>query len=309
MTLQQIHYALVAAETGSMNRAAAKLFISQPTLTGAIKELEKETGITIFHRSTRGISTTLEGEEFLRNARQLYRQYELLEDKYGPKGNIKHKFCVSSQHYTFVVKAFADTVNTYGTSRYEFELKETRTLQVIRDVADGFSEIGVLYRSEYNRRYLSRLFERYDLAFVPLISCDAYVYLYKDHPLAKKKSIDFEELQDYPYLSFDQGENSAYYLAEEILAENVYPRMVKISDRATALNLMRAINGYMLCSGIIDTSLNGSDYVVIPYEPDRDNPNSVMEIGWIARNHTIRSSVGQTMIRAMKAYFSNSKKL
>lgn len=303
MTLQQIYYALVTSETGSMNKAAEKLYISQPTLTSAIKELEAEAGITIFNRTRRGVTLTQEGQEFIMHARQVYFQYEMLKDKYGPKGDIKRKFSVSCQHYSFAVQAFAQTVNTFDTLKYEFAIKETQTLQVIEDVGNSVSEIGVLYLSGYNRKYITKLLDRDDLAFHPIISCDAYVYLHKSHPLSKEKSISLEQLQDYPYLSFDQGSNSAYYLAEEILSENEYSRIVKINDRATALNLMVGIKGYMLCSGIISEQLNGSDYLVIPFEADEDNPNSVMEIGYITKKHSVISNIGEVYIQKLKEYF------
>lgn len=308
MTLQQIYYVITAANAGSMNQAAQRLFISQPTLTSAIHQLETELGITIFNRSSRGISLTKEGEVFLNKARQLYAQYEILKDSYGEKKNVKRQFRVSCQHYSFAVKAFADMVNSYDTSRYAFEIKETQTLQVIDDVKTGFSEIGILYMSDYNRKYLKRLLDENDLVFTGLVSCDAAVYLWKGHPLAAQKAISFEELKDYPCLSFDQGGDTVYYLAEEILAENEYPRIVKISDRATALNLLRSINGYMLCSGIIDEDLNGSEYIAVPYEPDQNNPNSIMEIGYIMRRHALRSEITERYIQELQHYLAAARK-
>lgn len=303
MTLQQIYYAILVADIGSMNKAAENLFISQPTLTTAIKELENEIGIIIFNRTNRGVTLTREGNEFLMHARQVYQQYELLKDKYGPQGNIKKKFSVSCQHYSFATKAFVETVKQFDTLKYEFAIKESKTIDVINDVGNSKSEIGILYMSEYNRKYIQKLLDEKDLKFKPLVTCDAYVYVYKHHPLANCESIGLEELQDYPYLSFDQGEDGAFYLAEEILSENEYQRVIKLTDRSTALNLMIGLNGYMLCSGIICEELNGDDCIVIPYKADEDNPNSSMTIGYIFKKHSVLSKIGQTYVDELKEYF------
>ena len=285
MTLLQMYYAIVTSETGSMNKAAEKLYISQPTLTSAIKELESETGITIFTRSNRGVSLTKEGDEFLKHAKQIYLQYEMLKEKFGPTGTIKKRFSVSCQHYSFATKAFVETVKKYESDKYELAILETRTMNVIDDVGSSKSDVGILYLSENNRKQILKLIEENDCVFHPIVSCDAYVYLYKNHPLANQESISFSQLKSYPCLSFDQGEYDRSYLAEEILSENTYSQIIKLNDRSTALNLMIGLNGYMLCSGIICEELNGSDFVVIPYKEDKENPNSKMEIGYITKKH------------------------
>ena len=304
MTLQQIYYALTIASCGSMNKAAQKLYISQPTLTSAIRELENETGIVIFTRTNRGIRLTNEGNEFLMYARQLYQQFEMLKEKYTNTENIRHSFGVSTQHYSFAVKAFVETVNKYGLNNYAFSIQETRTMDVINDVGNARSEVGVLYRSNFNRKYISRLLDEHELEFHPLTAVNAYVYIYKDHPLASRKSITFEELRDYPCLSFDQGENGSLFLAEEILLDNEYARIIKTNDRATMLNLMVGLNGYTLCSGIICEELNGSDYIVVPFESDADNPNTEMEIGYITKKHSILSDIASSYIEELKSYVS-----
>lgn len=304
MTLQQIYYALTIAKTGSMNKAADKLFISQPTLTSAIKALEEEINITIFNRTNKGVVATAEGNEFLASARSIYTQYEMLEEKYT-SGNIKRKFGVSCQHYSFATKAFVNTVKKYGydTSNYSFAIKETKTKNVISDVSDGRSEIGVLYLSNYNKKYIEKQLDIHNLEFHFLYNCQAQVYLYKEHPLAKYKSISYNDLQDYPCMSFEQGSEEISYLAEEILTENQYTRTIKVNDRATMLNLMVGLNGYTLCSGVICKELNGEDYISIPYEPDEDNPNANMQLGYIVRRNNILSDVGENYIRELKNYF------
>lgn len=302
MTLQQIYYALTIASCGSMNQAAQKLYISQPTLTSAIRELEKETGITIFTRTSRGVRLTNEGNEFLMYARQLYQQFELLKERYTDNENQHHSFGVSTQHYSFAVKAFVETVNRYGLNNYAFSIQETKTIDVINDVGNARSEVGILYRSNFNRKYITKLLDEHELEFHPLTAVHAYVYLYKDHPLANNTSITFEELRDYPCLSFDQGENGSMFLAEEILVDNEYARIIKTNDRATMLNLMVGLHGYTLCSGMICEELNGSDYIVVPFESDEINPNTEMEIGYIVKKHSILSDIAETYIEELKSY-------
>ena len=300
MTLTQLHYVITIAETGSMNKAAELLYVAQPSLTNAIKELEKELGITLFFRNGKGVTLTNDGSEFLLYARQIYGEYETVLEKYGKNGNYKKKFGVSTQHYSFAVKAFVDMAKEFDMSKYEFAIRETRTAEVIQDVSTMKSEIGVLYLSDYNRKAMEKLLNNAGLEFHHLIDCQAYVYLWKHHPLANEESISFEQLEGYPCLSFEQGDNSSFYLAEEILSTNEYSQIIHANDRATMLNLMGGLNGYTLCSGIICEELNGSDFRAVPYKDDAENPNSVMEIGYITRKNLVLSQMGKVYIEAIK---------
>lgn len=302
MTLQQLNYVIVISEIGSFNKAAEILYVSQPSLTSAVKELEKETGITIFNRSRKGVTLTNDGTEFLLYARLVYQQYDSLHDKFCKKGFRKEKFGISTQHYSFAVKAFVEMIKTFDTSEYEFAIRETKTNDVINDVNMLRSEIGILYLSDFNRKIITKLLTSNNLEFHRLIDCQAYVYLWRGHPLAQLKSIHFKQLADYPCLSFEQGESSSFYFAEEILSTNDYPRTIKACDRATMLNLMIGLNGYTLCSGIICEELNGSDYMAVPYEADAVNPNSAMEIGYIVKKNSMLSEMGKLYIEKIKSY-------
>lgn len=302
MTLIELHYLIVIAETNSLNKAAEQLYVSQPSLTSAIKELEKELGVTLLYRSGRGVTLTNDGVEFLLYAKQLYSQYEAVLEKYGMGGAHKKKFGVSTQHYSFAVKAFVDMAKEFDMSRYEFAVRETRTAEVIRDVSTMKSEIGILYLCDFNRKSMEKLLKSASLEFHHLIECQAYVYIWKKHPLAKEKTIQFEQLNGYPCLSFEQGENSSFYFAEEILSTNEYSQVIKTNDRATMLNLMVGLNGYTLCSGIICEELNGSDYIAVPFQEDEHNPNSVMEIGYVVRKNTILSKMGESYVDKLKKY-------
>ena len=296
MTLQQLKYALTIADCGSMNEAAKQLFISQPSLSETMKELETEIGLDIFLRSNRGIVITPEGEEFLGYARQVTEQFGLLQSKYIDK-KVKEKFSVSTQHYTFAVKAFVETVKQIGMEQYEFAVHETTTISVIENVKNFKSEIGVLYENDFNEKVLNKMFKENGLEFVELFSRDTFVYLWSGHPLAKQDVITMEELDEYPCLSFDQGKNNSLYLAEEMKSTYEYRRLIKANDRATLLNLMIGLNAYTLCSGIICEDLNGNDYKAVPLKETEK-----MRIGYIKRKGAKVSHIGELYIEELKKY-------
>lgn len=299
MTLLQMKYALAISDTGSMNKAAEQLYISQPTLTSAVRELENELGIQIFIRTSRGVVTTKEGADFLAGARQVFQQYSLLEEKYSG-GAQRRKFAVSTQHYSFAIKAFVETVKKYDTLDFDFAIRETRTMDVIDDVGTLRSDIGILFLSGFNRRIIMKLLAERGVEFTRLIDCRAFAYLWRGHPLAQEKSISMEQLREYPCLSFEQGSGSSLFLAEEILADYDYPRTIRVNDRATMLNLMVGLNGYTLCSGIICEELNGSDYSVVPLVGD--NTDDVMEVGYITKKHSVLSDIGGNYLAEVRNY-------
>ena len=297
MTLQQIQYIVSIADTGSINRAAKELFISQSRLSGAVQELEQELGITLFMRTNRGVHVTPEGEEFLGYAKQILDQYHLMEEKYLLREKRKRKFSVSMQHYTFAVQAFIRTVRDSGSGNYEFAVHETQTGEVIRHVSTLKSELGVLYLNDFNRQVLTKLFHDCDIEFIPLCDCDISVYLWREHPLSAKKKITIEQLAPYPCLSFEQGTDNSFYFAEEMLSTYPYRQVIKVSDRATILNMMIGLNGYTLCSGIICEELNGEFYKAIPLDTKEK-----MTIGYIKKKQVPLSAIAEKYIEELKAY-------
>lgn len=280
-----------------MNEAAKKLFISQPSLSAAIREIEEEIGITLFLRSSRGVLVTQEGEEFIGYARQVVEQYALLEGRYGNSQNVRKKFAVSTQHYTFAVHAFVEMVRQFGMDIYEFAIRETKTYEVIEDVKNFKSEIGVLYVNAFNEKILRKLFAESGLEFYPLLDCHIYVYMWKGHPLAKCEVLSLEDLAEYPCLAFEQGQNNSFYFAEEVLSTYHYKQLIRANDRATLLNLMVGLGGYTLCSGIICEELNGSDYCAIRLDSDE-----TMTIGYLARKGVMISALGQKYIEELTKY-------
>ena len=299
MTLQQLRYVTAVADCGSMNEAAKTLFVSQPGLSGAIKELEEETGIEIFKRTNKGVLPTPEGEEFLGYARQLLNQYELLEDRFIRRTKVRKKFSVSMQHYSFAVKAFVETVKRAGMENYEFAVYETRTYEIIENVRNFKSELGILYMNDMNRKVLEKILRENQLKFTELFSCDTYVYLRSGHPLAGREILSMKDLEPYPCLAFDQGKNNSFYLAEEMKSTYDYDRIIKANDRATMLNLMNGLDAYTLCSGIICEELNGDDSLAIPLKESEK-----MQIGYIHRAGSVVSALGEIYIEELMKYQS-----
>lgn len=297
MTLQQLRYVVMVAETGTITEAANKLYISQPSLTNAIHELEKEMNLVIFHRTNKGISLSKEGDDFLGYARQVLEQASILEDRYkGNKGG-KKQFCVSTQHYSFAVNAFVDLIKQYGQEEYDFSLRETQTYEIIEDVAKMRSEIGLLFLNDFNETVLRKLLKSYDLEFHPLFTARPHVFISSRHPLAKKEVITNKELEEYPYLSFEQGEHNSFYFSEEIFSASERKKNIRVRDRATLFNLLIGLNGYTVCSGVIDKKLNGKNIIAVPLADEGD-----MRIGYIKHRKGMTSQLGVTYLEAIQKY-------
>ena len=261
------------------------------------QQLETEIGLDLFRRTNRGVSVTPEGEEFIGYARQVVEQYQLIESKYVEKENQKKKFSVSMQHYTFAVNAFVEMVRQFGMEEYEFAVHETKTYDVIQDVKNFKSEIGILYVNEFNRKVLTKLFHECNLEFHELLKCSIYVYMWKGHPWANRKEIELEELNEYPCLSFEQGTYNSFYFAEEVLSTFEYKQLIKVDDRATILNFMVGLNGYTLCSGIICEELNGEEYCAVKLKSDE-----VMTIGYLVRSGVAISPLGKKYLEEISKY-------
>lgn len=297
MTLQQLRYVIAVAESGTISEAAKTLFISQPSLTNAVKELEKEMHITIFDRTNKGIVVSKEGETFLGYARQVIEQANLLEERYSGKAAGKQQFCVSTQHYSFAVNAFVDLIKEYGKDEYDFSLRETQTYEIIEDVARMKSEIGILYLNPFNEKILQKLIKANDLSFTELFTAKPHVFLSTRNPLAGRDMVTMDDLEPYPYLSFEQGEYNSFYFSEEIFSTIAHRKNIRVRDRATLFNLLIGLNGYTLCSGIIDRELNGKDIIAIPLAAEGS-----MRIGVVTHNKSLPSKLGGIYLNALKHY-------
>ena len=297
MTLKQLRYVVTVADTGNITEAAAKLFIAQPSLTSAIRELENEYGITIFDRSNRGVEVTAEGEEFLGYARQILEQTVLIEERYTGKAEGKMRFCVSSQHYSFAVEAFVELLKKYGGNKYEFHMRETQTYDIIDDVAKLRSEIGVLYLNAFNETVIMKTLRDNGLVFEPLFRAKPHVFISNHSPLAKKKSLTLEDLKPYPRLAYEQGSHNSFYFSEEILSTVDADKELIVRDRATLFNLLIGLDGYTICSGVINEKLNGPSIIAKPLKVD-----DYMQIGYILPERVHPSFLTEEYISILKAF-------
>lgn len=275
LTLQQLRYFITVADEGSISAAADLLYVAQPTMSAAMKELEARVGRTLLVRSARGVALTADGAEFLGYARQVVEQVELLEQRYLGRPPSRRLLGVSTQHYSFAVDAFVRMVQASGADEYEFSLRETRTEEIIEDVRTLRSEIGILYRNDFNRKVLDKLLRESRLVFHPLFLADPHIFISRSNPLASRRRATLEDLEDLPRLTFDQGANNSFYFAEEILSTLSSKRDIRVSDRATIFNLMIGLGGYTISTGIISGELDPS-IVAIPLDVDER-----IEIGWI----------------------------
>lgn len=299
MTLQQLKYVVMVAKKGTISEAAQALFISQPSLTNAIRELEKELKITIFNRTNKGIYITKEGEEFLGYARQVLEQTNLLEERYLTTTPVKQNFCISTQHYSFAINAFVDFIKEYGREEYDFSLRETTTHEIIEDVTRLKSEIGILYLNDFNETILMKLIHENNLKFEELFQAKPHVFISSHNPLAKKEKVTLEDLEPYPCLSFEQGEYNSFYFSEEILSTLEHKKNIRVRDRATLFNLLIGLNGYTISSGIISKELNGQEIIAIPLDC-----NEIMRIGIITHKKLQPSTLGEAYIRSLKKHLS-----
>ena len=295
MKLQQLMYVVKVAECGSITEASRRLYVSQPSVTNAIHDLEDEMGVHIFDRSNRGVVVSEEGETFLGYARQVLEQAELLESRYkGGCERVPH-FSVSCQHYSFAVNAFVDVIRAFDASRYDFTLREEQTHEIIEDVAHMKSELGILYLSERNREVIGRMIQTNDLEFTGLFRADPHVFVSAEHPLAGRARVTLDDLDDYPYLSYEQGDFNSFYYSEELLSTLDRRKNIRVRDRATLFNLVIGLNGYTVCSGVISHELNGPSIIAIPLDVDE-----YMEIGYITRRNTSLSRYGEAYVEALR---------
>ena len=297
MTLQQLKYIVTVAETGNITEAARRLFISQPSLTNAIRELETEMQITIFKRTNKGVTVSDEGDRFLSYARQILEQASLLEEKFKNTDKQSPRFSVSCQHYSFAVNAFVDVIREFDANRYDFTLRETQTYEIIEDVSRLRSEVGILYTSSKNEEIILKLIKQNGLKFEELFVAKPHVFICANHPLADREALDLKDLEEYPYLSFEQGEYNSFYFSEEILSTLDRNKNIKVRDRATLFNLVIGLNGYTVSSGVISRELNGENIIAKPLQVDE-----YMRVGIITQKNMPLSRYGQTYVEALKRH-------
>lgn len=267
-------------------------------MSAALRDLEKELGIEIFTRSNKGILLSETGNAFLAYAKQVVSQFEVLKNTYLDKGNYVNHFSVSMQHYVFAIHAFVNTVKAYDSEKYTYSVKETRTDEVLTDVRDGISEIGILAYSKMNERIMKKLLREYQIEFEPLLVRETYVYVWKGHPLSNEKEVSLSQLKDFPCVSFDQSSKEEYYLSEEALGNYSFDKLIKSNDRATTVEIMAKLNGYSIGTGIMTESIALKNEVVTIKLKEEDP----LTIGYIVRkNHKI-SKIGKRYLEELLKY-------
>lgn len=281
MTLLQLKYIVKIVECGSMNEASHELYISQPALSSSVKDLERELGIEIFTRSSQGIALTVEGAEFLKYARQVLDQADLLEERYKNVKQRRQLCSVATQHYMFAVEAFVEMIKSLNSEEYEFSIRETRTKTIINQVADMRADLGLLYISDYNKDVIGKMLREKHLEFHPLFRAKLHVFISKTNPLANKTRLTLEDLKPYPFIQYEQGENGSFFFTEEAVWPDHPPKKINVTDRATILNFIIGLNGYTICTGIDNGDLNNEKIVTIPLECDE-----TMLVGWIKNERT-----------------------
>lgn len=254
-------------------------------------------GVVIFDRTNKGVSVSKEGEIFLGYARQVLEQATLLEEKYKTQAGGKQEFRVSTQHYSFAVNAFVDLIRKCGGDEYDFSLRETQTFAIIDGVSRMKSEIGVLYYNEFNQKVIRKLLKANDLKFTELFTAQPHIFVSSGNPLAKQPFVRMDDLDKYPYLSYEQGEHNSFYFSEEIFSTTIRSKNIRVMDRATLFNLLIGLNGYTVCSGVIDKELNGENIIAIPLKAEGE-----MHIGVITHNKAVLSKLGKYYIEALKKY-------
>lgn len=297
MRIQQLEYLERIVEAGSINEAAKRLFLTQPSLSNAVKELENEMGIQIFQRSSGGISLTAEGREFMTYSKQILDQVNLMNERYKNGQQRKQSFSVSAQHYAFVVHAFVELIKSVNASEYQFTLRETETQNIFNDLAQFKSELGILYTNRFNQKIMQRLFKENNLVFTPLFVAKPHIFVSRYNPLTSKSSVNLSDLEDYPYLSYEQGEVNSFYFSEEILSTLSHKKSIKVSDRATIFNLMVGLNGYTISSGIISSKLNDDKIVAIPLNVDDD-----ITMGWLKHRQVELSPLAERYLTMLKEH-------
>ncbi|MBO0423478.1 LysR family transcriptional regulator [Enterococcus plantarum] len=297
MRIKQLDYIVKIVELGSVNEAAKHLFITQPSLSTAVKELEEEMNIQIFQRTQKGMVLTTEGTEFLSYARQILEQVDLMEEKYKGTETRRRLFSVSAQHYAFAVHAFVQLIKSYEKNEYEFTFRETQTNNIIEDVSTFQSELGILYLNTFNEKVIRKLLKEKQLLFQPLFTAHPHVFVSKKNPLVGKKSVTLADLEDFPYLSFEQGQFNSFHFSEEILSTRYNKKSIRVSDRATLFNFLIGVDGYTISSGVLSRELNDENIVALPLEVDE-----TMEIGWIRPAQMSLSPMGEEYLRYLKEH-------
>ena len=301
MTLQQFRYIVEISKHNSISKAASALYVTQPSISKAVREMENNLGITILDRTNKGVVFTKEGMELLFYAKMLLEQAESVVYHFNKqKTTDLTKFSISSQHYGFTIEAVANLMDYFAQRKYELTILEGKTTDVIDDVCTSRSILGILSFTALNKAFFERYFISNSLVFTPLSSLKQHVFLRKKHPLAKLKSITLAQLKDYPYLTYQQDDVLLHFAEEAINMDNIN-KLLYLKDQGTMNNLLANTDGYNLGTGCIVDNYMNPNIISIPLEE-----SNLIQVGLVKRNDVFLSEELLVYIDFLKAALAKS---
>ncbi|MCM3731193.1 LysR family transcriptional regulator [Fictibacillus nanhaiensis] len=279
MTPQQFRYIVEIAKHNSISKAASALYVTQPSISRAVRELETELGITILDRTNKGVVFTKEGTELLFYAKTLLEQMESVVHHFNKEKTMNlTKFSISSQHYGFAIEAVANLMDYFAERNYELTIREDKTFDVIDDVYASRSILGILFLTDLNKHFFERYFTSKQLTFTPIASLKQHVFLRKEHPLAHLECITLDQLRDYPYLTYQQDDMLLHFAEEALNVDNI-GKLVYLKDRGAMNNLLSNTDSYNLGTGCIVHNYMNPNIISIPLEE-----SNMIEVGLVKRN-------------------------
>ena len=301
MNIQQLRYVVAIANSGTFREAAEKMYVSQPSLSISVRDLEKELGFKIFRRTSSGTFLTRRGMEFYEKAQELVKGFDVFQNQYANPEEERDEFSIASQHYDFLpptITAFSERYPDYK----NFRIFESTTVQILDEVAQGHSEIGIIYLNNQNQKGIMQRVEKLGLEVIELIPFQTHIYLREGHPLAKKKELVMEDLADLPTVRFTQEKDEYLYYSENFVDTSNSSQMFNVTDRATLNGILERTNAYATGSGFLDNdSVNG--ITVIPLN---DNLNNRMV--YVKREEVDLSQAGTLFVEVMQEYFDQKRK-
>ncbi|MBP2623148.1 LysR family transcriptional regulator [Streptococcus oricebi] len=296
MNIQQLRYVVAIANSGTFREAAEKMYVSQPSLSISVRDLEKELGFKIFRRTSSGTFLTRKGMEFYEKAHELVKGFDIFQNQYANPEEERDEFSIASQHYDFLPPLITAFSKKYPNDK-NFRIFESTTVQILDEVAQGHSEIGIIYLNEQNRKGVMQRINKLGLEVVELIPFKTHIYLRKNHPLVQKEQVTLEDLVGLPTVRFTQEKDEYLYYSENFVDTKDSCQIFNVTDRATLNGILERTDAYATGSGFLDSnSVHG--ITVIKLDDHRDN-----RMVYVKREDVDLSSVGQAFVAEMATYF------
>ena len=300
MNIQQLRYVVAIANSGTFREAAEKMYVSQPSLSISVRDLEKELGFKIFRRTSSGTFLTRRGMEFYEKAQDVVKGFDIFQNQYASPEEEKKEFSISSQHYDFLPPLMTEFSIRYPENK-NFRIFESTTVQILDEVAQGHSELGIIYLNRQNTKGIMQRVDKLGLEVVDLIPFQTHIYLRKGHPLPKNKYLVMEDLAQLPTVRFTQEKDEYLYYSENFVDTSSSSQMFNVTDRATLNGSLERTDAYATGSGFLDSqSVNG--ITVIPLEDNLDN-----KMVYVKREEMDLSPVAEKFVEVMVEYFDQKR--